>query len=190
MKPTIVLTRARGAGGARAQRDVGAHCVEGLVGCVRRVGGVGNAPAAGPGVVGRARGGVAAEVLAVVPGGASVAVHVGGIGDDGAAEGDGTELLEQADVLELRARGPSAPRNCPLQSIIWDGPAAPCRLTRHQAAHARASLQWSRCVPVDEGVQGLCRLGSPFCWFGGTDENRRLEVPGIKCTKKKKGFQA
>jgi hypothetical protein len=61
-------------------------------------------------VVGRVRGGVAAEVLAVVPGGASVAVHVGGIGDDAAAEDDDGEVLELADVLELRTRRPSATR--------------------------------------------------------------------------------
>ena len=104
------LAGAHGAGGARAQGDVAVHGGEGVAGVVLRVGGVDNAPAAGPGVVGRARGGVAAEVLAVVPGGASVAVHVGGIGDDAAAEDDDGEVLELADVLELRTRWPSATR--------------------------------------------------------------------------------
>ena len=104
------LAGAHGAGGARAQGDVAVHGGEGVAGVVLRVGSVDNAPAAGPGVVGRARGGVAAEVLAVVPGGASVAVHVGGIGDDAAAEDDDGEVLELADVLELRTRRPSATR--------------------------------------------------------------------------------
>jgi len=102
------LAGAHGAGGARAQGDVAVHGGEGVAGVVLRVGSVDNAPAAGPGVVGRVRGGVAAEVLAVVPGGASVAVHVGGIGDDAAAEDDDGEVLELADVLELRTRRPSA----------------------------------------------------------------------------------
>ena len=153
MKPTIVLTRARGAGGARAQRDVGAHCVEGLVGCVRRVGGVGNAPAAGPGVVGRARGGVAAEVLAVIPGGASVAVHVGGIRDDGAAEDDDGEVLEHADVLELRARGPSAQLPTPIGRDSMGGirwASSPCRLamrvTPPGGARARIAARVALCA--------------------------------------------
>ena len=48
--------------------------------------------------------GAATEVLAVVPGGAGVAVNIGGIRDDGAAEGDGGEVLEMDDVGELFER--------------------------------------------------------------------------------------
>ena len=104
-------------------------------------------------MVGRARGGVAAEVLAVIPGGASVAVHVGGIRDDGAAEDDDGEVLEHADVLELRARGPSAQLPTPIGrdsmgGIRWASStlqANPAR--RRTLAHrckGRAVCKWTR----------------------------------------------
>ena len=101
------LARAHGAGGARAEGDVGVRGGEAPARVVGRVSGVGHAPGARPGVVGGAVG-AAAEVLAVVPGGAGVAVHVGGVGDDGATEDDDGEVLELADVLELRTRAPCA----------------------------------------------------------------------------------
>ena len=105
------LARAHCARGASTESDVAVHGVQGAISIVGRVRSVGDAPSAGPGVVSGARSSRNAHEIvggagAVVPGGTSVAVNVGGIRDDGTAEDDDGKVLEEADILELLTSGP------------------------------------------------------------------------------------
>jgi hypothetical protein len=106
------LARAHCARGASAERDVAVHGVQGAIIIVGRVSSVGDAPSAGPGVVSGGSSSLQAHEIvggagAVVPGGTSVAVNVGGIADDRAC--DGHEQIKRTNEEGRMRRGTSLP---------------------------------------------------------------------------------
>jgi len=108
------LAAADGAGGARAEADDGADGAGAGVGGVDDAEGAEHAlgHAAVDGVLARGPGGLggAAEVRAVVPGGAGVAVDAGRVGDLGGGPVRGEEGLEVGDVGELQVGGAGVDR--------------------------------------------------------------------------------
>jgi len=95
---TILAGAASAASEAGAEGDLVVHGGQAKAGIVGRVRSVRHTPRRAAQVVVSGGAGAAAKVRPVVPRRAGVAVHGGGVGDDGAAEHDGVEVGKLANI--------------------------------------------------------------------------------------------